>query len=245
METIFYSNYTYKASIWSFSFIVLIHLISCFYHNEGIKKMTKIFLMPLLLLIYFQITSKKSRSLCIIIGLILGTTGDIFLIFSFIKILLVLGLVSFLFGHFFYISEIISRIKLSIWRKRKFLALVLFSFFGIFFSYIYKYYFGEGVKKHKFEIPGIAYLSTLCILDSVSLFYLINNASLNSLIVYFGAISFSLSDLILGRDLFYNSNNEYFSFFIMLTYINAQVLITLGLAKKENQNRIFTKLLNL
>ena len=162
-------NYIFYFTIIIFSIIIVVHLFACFQHIFYLRCSTKIFLIPILLLVYLQITTKESRSIFMIIALILGAAGDILLICKFFRFYLVLGLSSFLLGHYFYVFEIISRIKKKIWKEKRIIVLFLFISFGIFFSYVYKYYLGEGVKKHKFEIPGIAYLSTLGVLDSMAL----------------------------------------------------------------------------
>lgn len=226
------STKTFYILITIFSIIAVIHLYACFNHILNLRYATKVFLVPLLLLIYLQRTSKETRSNFTIIALTLGALGDILIICKFFKFYLLLGLSSFLIGHYFYIIELISRIKMKIWKEKSFIALLFLMCFGLFFSYVYKYFMEEGVKKHKFVIPGIAYLATLGILDSTALFYLISKKTFNSLIIYIGAIFFSISDLILGRNLFYKEN-IYFSFFIMLTYIIAQVLITFGLSRAD------------
>ena len=241
------SKFRINFVIWLYLTIVFIHLISCFYKFKSIQHITKVFLMPCLLLIYFQITNNETRSNFVIYGLIRGSLGDLFLIFCSVYICLILGLVSFLLGHILYIADITCKIELKIWKERMWTALGLLIFFGCFCSYMFKFYIREGLTKNNVEIPGIIYLSALGLLNSASIFYFINKSSKYSLLTFLGTIFFFSSDLILQRELFYKDYNffaEYYNFIVMVTYIVGQTLIAVGLSNAKKKENILRQLLD-
>ena len=241
------SKYKINFFIWLYFTDVLIHLITCFYHINKIQHFTKIFLMPLLLIVYFQITNDETRSNFVVYGLIGGAFGDVFLIFPHIYICFFLGLSFFLIGHILYIGDITCKIELKIWKEKMWTALGLLIFFGCFCSYMFKYYIREGLAQNNAEIPGIIYLSALGLLNSASIFYFINKRSKYSLLTVLGTIIFFLSDFILERQLFYKDKNyfaQYYDLIVMFTYIVAQTLIAIGLSNSNKKENILRQLLD-
>lgn len=89
--------------------VIFIHLFCCIVQREKIRGVTKILLMPLLLLIYLDICPNAKRSKLIINGILLGLQGDALLLFNNSKCLL-FGLLSFLLGNLMYITSFIRRL---------------------------------------------------------------------------------------------------------------------------------------
>ena len=113
--------------------IVFIHLYSCFYHIESIRRSTKVLLMPMLILIYREITSPENYSKYIINGLLFGFTGDAILLCDGKSSLLTIGILSFLIGHLLYILLYLREIGKKNFINKKIILFVIFMFYNIFF----------------------------------------------------------------------------------------------------------------
>jgi len=237
-----HSKILFAFSLWAYSTNVLIHLYCCFYHIIKYRIITKVFLMPLLLLLYYQITTKETRTKCLVYSLIFGALGDIIILNKSMHICIILGLACFLIGHLLYISEIASHIEMKLWKEKMWTALGLLIFFGCLVSYLFKYHLGEGMARGKVVIPGILYMSILGLLNSAAIFYLLIKKTKSSILVCVGAFLFSSSDFILTKQMFYG-DNPYYSFLIMSTYIMAQTFLTVGLSNDEKKQYIIRKLL--
>jgi len=227
-------NHLFYFSVLVFLTTSIIHLYCCVRNLDEYRFLSKKFLMPTLLFLYFQITNKETRSTIIILALIFGSIGDYLLIYYENSKCLVMGLGSFLLGHFFYIIKIVTSIEIKLWKEGMFKALAIFILFFCFTYYLFKFHLGEGMIKGKVEKPGIMYMSTLSILDSCSIFYFINKKTKESSLVMLGSLLFSTSDFILTKQIFY-FDFDYSQFMIMLTYIMAQAFLVIGLSKNKSE----------
>ena len=78
----------------------IVHLILCFKEKENVRKITKIFIIPMLVL---GLVLHQTFNLLLYIGLILGWIGDVCLIFTRKKRYFVIGTISFCLGHISYV----------------------------------------------------------------------------------------------------------------------------------------------
>ena len=78
----------------------IVHLILCFKEKENVRKITKIFIIPMLVL---GLALHKTFNLLLYIGLILGWIGDICLVFTNKKRYFLIGAISFGLGHISYV----------------------------------------------------------------------------------------------------------------------------------------------
>jgi uncharacterized membrane protein YhhN len=225
--------------------IILIHLYSCFYHIEILRRPTKIFLIPTLILIYHQITSFKNYSKYILNGLLFGFTGDAFLLCDTNSSLLIIGILSFLIGHCLYISLYIREIgKKNFIKKNK--IFVILCFFNLIIAYFVFLGIKEGISKRGIFHEATFYLFILDIESSLSSFYLFIKKDKWSLINCLGTYFFWFSDFILIRELFYNDKYKYYlNFVVMLTYIIAQTFITIGMSQKKENKKIIREKKNI
>ena len=78
------------------------HLVTCYFEKELPRKITKVFIIPLLIV---GLLLSKTYNLFLFIGLTLGWVGDILLLFNTKKRYFVIGGISFMLGHIAYIAS--------------------------------------------------------------------------------------------------------------------------------------------
>lgn len=209
--------------------LVFVHLFCCLHHIEDGRKVTKVFLMPFLALTYYMGCPKEKLSKIILLALIFGSLGDIFLI---IKNLFVLGVASFLLGHILYIFIFFDETGLKNYKKN------IFVFITVCLVYLYAenkvlLYFRPALIKEGLWGPLIVYTSILATLNVSSAIYAYCYRNIYSILTYIGSLIFAISDVILAQQLFVK-NHKYYQIIIMTTYILGQSLISLGMANKKN-----------
>ncbi len=192
------------------------HLAACFFEHERLRWLTKVFIVPLLLL--GPVLTQTYNPL-LFLGLTLGWIGDILLLFGDKKRLFVIGAFSFVAGHLSYIAATLllffehnslSRIPPYMYVILLLVGVILFTIAGC------------KVAKH---IGSIAYLGAgyFTILFAALLFSLLEQRYL--LTAAFAV--FILSDTILSITRFGKKVRRR-HFYVMLPYILAQTLICLS-----------------
>ena len=179
---------------------------------------TKLLLMPILLLIY--LTADDDLKIPVILALVFCFLGDLFLEFPkyFIP-----GLSAFLVGHVFYalkfLSDIGTGIKLSLW-------ILLFAIVYIAYGFI---------LNSKLSIPDIkkriavyVYTAIILIASFLSILRFNSVSGYSFWIVLIGTLLFILSDSILAFNRF-KKRSPYGSVCLMAAYGAAQLLIVLGI----------------
>lgn len=152
----------------------------------------------------------------VLIGLIFCMVGDVFLALPQEKMFL-FGLISFLFGHIFYIIGFfhIAQTNSLAWAG----YLIIFVISGVVFLWL---------KPHlgSMKLPVLIYVIVITIMLSEALAILCNSnlARPGRLMVFFGALLFYLSDLFVAKDRFFK--HEFFNRLIGLPlYYTGQFLI--------------------
>lgn len=181
------------------------------------KHLTKPLLMPLLLLFYLFNTS--SPNLFIILALLFGFLGDIFLMGK--GSFFITGLICFLVGHVFYIAAMM--VPLSVFQ-------IPFSFYVLALPYIF---YGTFIYKtllpylRSMKIPALIYLSVILLMSFSTLMRIWLFNDFRFWLPFLGSILFICSDTILSFNEFKGKilNRD---LYIMATYIAAQALIILG-----------------
>ena len=215
--------------------IVFIHLYSCFYHIESIRRSTKVLLMPMLILIYREITSPENYSKYIINGLLFGFTGDAILL---CESLLTIGILSFLIGHLLYISLYLREIGRKNFLNKKIILIIIFIFYS-FVTFLTFCGIKIGILKRGVFYEATFYLLILEIESCLSCFYFCIKKEKWSFINFLGTNFFWLSDFILIRDLFYEDKIKYYlNFIVMFTYIIGQTFIMLGMSQIKLNKKI-------
>ena len=219
-----------------FIVFVVVHLVGeVLIHLEKksgmiIRYVTKPFLIPLLatyyiLSIYFT-SGIESVNWFIFVGLILGLAGDLLLINrpdpEEQKVLFMLGLVSFLLGHIFYLVAFVLTITapytFTLWTLGILIPLIIY---GVLI----------GVKilptAEEMKIPVFAYIIIIISMGIVASILFGEISTSGYITLLGGAVLFIISDSILA---WYRFVKE-FPFerlIVMSTYLTAQLLIVLG-----------------
>ena len=220
-------KYIFYPILFLYLTLVTIHLYCCFHHHEDIRKATKCLLMPFLALTYYLGCPKEKLSKFIIIAIIFGYLGDIFLL---IKGLFLLGVGSFLVGHLFYIINFLVETGIKNYRKNLFVFLLVCLVYFYLESEVLKY-FRPALIKAGLWGPLFIYTSIIIALNISSAIYAYCYANIYSILTYLGSLIFFVSDCILAKQLF-SEYNKYYQIIIMSTYILGQSLITFGMANK-------------
>lgn len=218
----------------------LLYLVLVFYISYLATVWFKIeevnyYLKPLLIpgLIFYAATRSYFSGKGILIqALVMSTLGDILLLFSDInELFFISGLISFLIAHLIYIRLFLRRLNAA------------FSYTWVFsslaFLAIYLYYFlstmWDNLKTMK--IPVTIYALVI----SVMLFVVIQLVATKSLrkgeYVLLGAFFFVMSDSLLAWNMFYQEI-AHGSFWVMSTYLFAQLLITSGWVSSMKKREI-------
>lgn len=205
-------------------YIIIFLLLFCFLldlffikiKDKKLRCFTKPLLMPILLLYY--IISANNIEILIILALICGFLGDTFLLKENNNKFFILGTLSFLIGHVFYIIKYIQLIgdinNVLIW------TIIFATAYLIYGVYIYKRLcnnLGNFKLQIKIYLAIILIMSFTCFMAYISY---------KGILIYsfLGSLLFIFSDTLLSFNIFV-SKNEYNDYIIMLSYVLAQFLI--------------------
>lgn len=194
-----------------------IYLVTLFFKDRILQFVLKGCLVPLILAVY--IFGAQKILIPVVLALVFGWAGDVLLL----KINNIrcfrLGLASFLAGHICYIAAF-SRFILPINVFILMISIAAAVFFGICIIKIVR-----PVKEMKY--PAVAYeiIILLMAVSAVQVFFV--QGALFGVLVLAGSICFVVSDSTLAYDTF-RKKTKFGFFIVMVTYIAAQLLITLG-----------------
>lgn len=210
---------TKKTALFVFLIFSLLYLGLVLIEFETITWWLKPFIIPLLSISVFLSGKLKFKPL-LISALFFSWIGDVVLLFANQGVIyFIIGLVSFLIAHLFYIVLFSKLQKVTTIKYKRFIPLVLLYLFG-FLSFLWE-------KLGGMKIPVIIYalvISTM-LLVAIKGYFTWNSKSGKLLLI--GAVFFVLSDSILAINKFYVPI-YLSSFWIMSTYITAQFLIVKG-----------------
>ena len=219
-------------------FLVLFFIfagIEIFSEYKEIKKieyLTKPLLMPLLILFYtfgvIETTSINNVDWLIIVALIGGCAGDIFLMLENEEKWFLFGMVAFLINQLFYIISFFLSIS----------DITNFTSWGFFLLgpaiLILVFTVPRFIKKTEdMKIPVLVYLGAILLMHIAAIFRLAEFAGLPFVLVYVGSISFIFSDACIAVNKWAGEFTNA-RLIIMTTYILAQFYITLGLLLTAN-----------
>jgi len=184
------------------------------------KPLTMVFI--LIIAVLKTKASPAFYAFAIIAGLVCSMAGDIFLMLPSDQF--ILGLVSFLIAHLFYISAFTyhSKITRSPW------PLIPFVIYGILIFVILSPYLGA------MKFPVAAYIVVILVMGWRAWERWSQAAEKTALLAFFGAVLFIISDSILALNRF----REPFAVARALnlsTYFAAQWLIALSISKKAKE----------
>ena len=183
---------------------------------------SKVLLMPLLALYFYQQSKQIKNYMFIYLALFFSWWGDA-------KLLFISGLNSFLIGHFNYIIHFIKEMKsitkVTVIVEKPYLVLPFLLFIFLFLRLMYP---TLGTMKIPVTVYGIVITSMM--LMAFNRKNIVNSTSFY--LVFAGALLFVFSDSCIAVNLFYKPF-ELARMVIMSTYIIAQFLIIKGILKAE------------
>ena len=197
-----------------FFIVLVVEIYFSTTHQNTLVKFTKPLLMPLLMLLAFQLNIKERN---LYIALFFSLLGDVFLMFSG-ELNFILGLGSFLLAHVFYILLFKNQFKFSLFSALPF-ASATFSYF---------LFIKSGIDQNLLIPVGIYCI----VITLMGIFAAARNTNIMSYnLVLIGSILFIISDSLIAFNKFYSPLTAS-SFWVMSTYGLAQFLIVSGWSKK-------------
>lgn len=197
--------------------VSVVYLISLFFKRGLFQMILKGCLLPLILAVY--IFGAKIILLPIILGLVFGWIGDILLLkigdLRFFRI----GLASFLIGHICYIIAMYGY-ALSFHIPALACSIAAGAILGFLVFKIVR-------PTPEMKIPIIFYELVIFVMAIFALQLFLSQGGCFGGFVFAGSLCFVVSDGMLAYDTF-RDKTKYGYFFVMLTYILAQLFITLG-----------------
>ena len=191
--------------------------------DEKGRYLCMILLMPILLIYYFSSVPLETINWLIVIGLICGYAGDIFLMFKKRDDFFIFGLGSFLLGHIFYIIgfllSIVNIMAFPAWGIILFIPEILILAFALLKI--------KG-KMDDMTIPTLVYVGVIGTMGICSILRLAQFDGLGFLFVYLGAIFFMVSDGLIAINKF-DKEIKHGEVIIKLTYGLAQFFIARGI----------------
>ncbi|MBZ9622395.1 lysoplasmalogenase [Clostridium sp. FP2] len=204
-----------------FCIIFVMHMV--FTKNEYNKGRcyTKPFLMPLLAIYYIASVAQVNKF--IVMALVFGFMGDMFLMWPEMKNNFILGLVAFLIGHLCYVLLFLQGISfvkdIPVW-----FYLIIIIYIMVAFVVMKKLTMYLGNMK----IPTYIYMAVILLMSFASLARIwVIGMSISFFLPFIGSLLFLSSDAMLG---FYTFKGKFKNgnIYIMLTYVLAQALIVGG-----------------
>jgi len=210
---------TRKTALFLFLIFSLLYLGLVLIEFESITWWLKPFLIPLLSISVILSGKMESKPL-LISAMFFSWIGDVVLLFANQGVIyFIIGLVSFLIAHLFYIILFSKLQKVINLKYKRFIPLVLLYLVG------FLYFLWEKLGGMKIPVIIYALVISTMLLVAIKGYFIWNSKSGKLLLI--GAVFFVLSDSILAINKFYVPI-YLSSFWIMSTYITAQFLIVKG-----------------
>jgi len=210
-----------------FGFAFLDVVLITIQHDE-LRYLSKPFLMPLLIVLYFLSVPKVDFSY--LLALSFAFVGDVVLMLSG-KLFFIIGLVSFLLGHLLYILIVAKHLE-----KQKLLNVIIMSLLYILLDYGFISFLKPSLNN--LVIPVIIYTIVITTFSFLATLNFISKANKMNSYFFLGALFFIISDGLLAINKFEHST-LILNIVVMLTYVIAQFLIFKALVSKNelSQNK--------
>ena len=209
-----------------FFILAIVELYGEYKDNKNIEYSTKPLLMPLLILFYiFGVIEGASITRVdwlIVVALIGGCVGDIFLMLEDQEKWFLFGMGAFLLNQIFYIISFFLSIT----------DYTAFNSWGLFLLgpaiLILIFMVPRFIKKtDDMKIPVLVYMAAILLMHVAAIFRLAEFQGLPFVLIYVGSISFIFSDATIALNK-WGGEVTHARLIIMTTYVMAQFYITLG-----------------
>jgi uncharacterized membrane protein YhhN len=202
-----------------FAVAAAVYLVSLFLKHGIFQDIAKSCMAPLILAIY--ISGVQSPYIPVIAALVFGWLGDVFLIKIRDVRFFRLGLASFLLGHICYILSMLH-FSGGMNSFALILSLIIALPLGLLLHSLVR-------PSTAMNIPAIVYETVILLMAASALqLYIASGAPFGTL-VFAGSLCFLASDSMLAYFNF-RTKPRFGDFFVMLTYLAAQLCIVLGLS---------------
>lgn len=206
-----------------------VHLIACCLHRDGLRKPTKVFIVPLVICLHVSICGFRYPLL--LLGLFFGWLGDIFLIPKDRKLTFFMGAFFFMVGHAFYIwNDFATGLPQAVYRSLGSVSVLAAMLAAVAIGFLALWLLRKRISKLMLAAFMIYMLALLSMAGILVYSMLGVGLSVASVLISAGAMLFAFSDFLLGAGIaraFKIKNNR---FLVMLTYILAQTGIAVGFA---------------
>lgn len=200
--------------------LVLLHLYACFSRKQKLRMATKPILMPMLCVIY--VLMAQEISFLVVFALLFGCIGDCFLMYTERQFCFYSGLAAFGIGHILYLIRFLMEAKgVPVWITVLFIVLCVLAIAVTFYRL-------KPHLKRQLYAPCLGYMAIIAAMCLCAAMRFVSDVSLHRGLVLAGSLVFVCSDTILSFQLF-RAETTKGNFCVMLTYITAQTLITVGL----------------
>lgn len=190
----------------------LIHIIICYFEKETLRKITKCFILPLLIM---YIAVEHCDKPFVYLAAIFGFLGDLLLIFKKKKIAFMVGAASFALGHIFYILQMYTE-----YAHFEYWHLIIFGLIILLLLIIGEQLFRQKMKD--WTPVGVCYFSFL-------LSCLFVAGLTREKLIIIGVFIFVVSDTIITIVNFINTGIKRKEVYVMSTYILAQAILLFAL----------------
>jgi uncharacterized membrane protein YhhN len=209
--------FMFRVFIGFFTGVGAAHLVFLFFEKKIPGNITKIFLLPLLAGVYVFGAEKIFAP--VLLALVFGWGGDLFLLKISDTKFFRLGLGSFLLGHLCYIIFFVfftTTLNTA--------ALIVSMAAAIPLVFIVHSIIRP---KKEMDLPVIVYEIIIMLMSLSALQLALSRRDGYGLLIFAGSLSFLFSDAFLAYSTF-RTGPKHASFFVMLSYIAAQAAIVLG-----------------
>ena len=187
---------------------------------ENLTFWLKPFLIPLLIIPVLK-TNQPEIKKVLILALFFSWMGDVLLLFVFhSNSYFLLGLISFLLAHLFYILLFFKLQNDAHRNFNRYTSFVLLYLFG------FLYFLWESLGEMK--IPVMIYAIVISVMLFIAIQINLSRKNKASQLILVGAFFFVVSDSVLAENKFH-SPIYLSSFWIMCTYLSAQFLLVYGI----------------
>lgn len=212
-----------------FGAVALVHLLSCLLHRDGIRKATKVFLVPLIICIHIGVCGFAHP--LVLTALAFGFVGDVLLIPGKNRICFGLGGFSFLIGHVFYIVHALrTGIPQATFARLGVLSIAAAALVTVVFCLLAYRAFARKLPV-KLRVPVIIYMVAVAAMAAVMVYMMPGGGfSIPVLMLAVGGAHFAASDFMLCAGSLRAVKIKNNRFAVMMTYIIAQFFLALGFA---------------
>lgn len=221
-------NYYTLAFLIGFVIYMIIHLIFCFAEKEDYRKKSKPFCLLFLICasVSAAIVTGNYYLLIVAAGSFFGELGDVFLIWKKNKTLFVIGTLSFILGHFCYLAYLLYALSIDHVDVPLPATIVIAVVLVILVIGLYPF---TRKLAGRSALLGNFYMPFLVVMEAASVFALVSlNWYWPLILMSIGYILFLFSDTFLIYTTFIKDKKRR-DFWIMLTYLLAEILIVVGL----------------